>query len=101
MTQVTLLDTIELATFCVRTFSLHKVRGDLRSARRRITRTHKIKTIIIQCENKEEMAFLEMDVIRKDGRNGINLCSYQINIVFYLNVKAFIVIVLPVCRAAH
>lgn len=25
MTQVTLLDTIELATFCVRTFSLHKV----------------------------------------------------------------------------
>lgn len=26
MTQVTLLDTIELATFCVRTFSLHKVR---------------------------------------------------------------------------
>lgn len=27
MTQVTLLDTIELATFCVRTFSLHKVRG--------------------------------------------------------------------------
>ncbi|XP_028977525.1 receptor-type tyrosine-protein phosphatase S isoform X16 [Esox lucius] len=27
MTQVTLLDTIELATFCVRTFSLHKVRN--------------------------------------------------------------------------
>lgn len=27
MTQVTLLDTIELATFCVRTFSLHKVRA--------------------------------------------------------------------------
>lgn len=27
MTQVTLLDTIELATFCVRTFSLHKVGG--------------------------------------------------------------------------
>lgn len=26
MIQVTLLDTIELATFCVRTFSLHKVR---------------------------------------------------------------------------
>lgn len=25
MIQVTLLDTIELATFCVRTFSLHKV----------------------------------------------------------------------------
>lgn len=25
--QVTLLDTIELATFCVRTFSLHKVRA--------------------------------------------------------------------------
>lgn len=32
MTQVTLLDTIELATFCVRTFSLHKVRGARRSA---------------------------------------------------------------------
>lgn len=29
MTQVTLLDTIELATFCVRTFSLHKVGGFL------------------------------------------------------------------------
>lgn len=28
MTQVTLLDTIELATFCVRTFSLHKVRNE-------------------------------------------------------------------------
>uniref|UniRef100_A0A3P9PCA1 protein-tyrosine-phosphatase n=1 Tax=Poecilia reticulata TaxID=8081 RepID=A0A3P9PCA1_POERE len=27
MTQVTLLDTMELATFCVRTFSLHKVNG--------------------------------------------------------------------------
>ena len=26
MIQVTLLDTMELATFCVRTFSLHKVR---------------------------------------------------------------------------
>lgn len=26
MTQVTLLDTMELATFCVRTFSLHKVK---------------------------------------------------------------------------
>lgn len=25
MVQVTLLDTMELATFCVRTFSLHKV----------------------------------------------------------------------------
>lgn len=35
MTQVTLLDTIELATFCVRTFSLHKVRGDLGSAHTR------------------------------------------------------------------
>lgn len=28
--QVTLLDTIELATFCVRTFSLHKVGPGLR-----------------------------------------------------------------------
>lgn len=28
MIQVTLLDTMELATFCVRTFSLHKVSSD-------------------------------------------------------------------------
>lgn len=38
MTQVTLLDTIELATFCVRTFSLHKVRkGGFHCLRKKTT----------------------------------------------------------------
>lgn len=41
MTQVTLLDTIELATFCVRTFSLHKVRkGGFRCLRKHRERAH-------------------------------------------------------------
>lgn len=80
MTQVTLLDTIELATFCVRTFSLHKVRG----ARLTPTRLQPQSASLSSWVANGKRSNWEMDAPRKSRQNGLNCrpCSDQINLVF-------------------
>lgn len=105
MTQVTLLDTIELATFCVRTFSLHKVGGFTsppHALKQRYSLSFSFKIIQIMTDN----IIMQCLPRKQDANSGQMPCKdYEIeknngiNVLFSKekgrSVDPFVLVVLP------